>query len=38
MSNEKDLFANKVVAQMMEQDRFSQWLGIEVRASVPNVQ
>ncbi|MBS1759614.1 MAG: hydroxyphenylacetyl-CoA thioesterase PaaI [Bacteroidetes bacterium] len=30
MSNEKDLFANKVVAQMMEQDRFSQWLGIEV--------
>lgn len=30
MSNEKDLFANKVVSQMMEQDRFSQWLGIEV--------
>jgi len=27
---EKDLFAQKVVAHMMEHDKFSQWLGIEV--------
>ncbi len=27
---DKDLFAQKVVAHMMEQDRFSQWLGISV--------
>ncbi|MBI2272220.1 MAG: hydroxyphenylacetyl-CoA thioesterase PaaI [Bacteroidetes bacterium] len=27
---EKDLFAKKVVAHMMEHDKFSQWLGIEV--------
>lgn len=26
----QDLFAQKVVAHMMEQDRFSQWLGITV--------
>lgn len=28
--NEKDLFAQKVVAHMMEHDKFSQWLGITV--------
>ncbi len=28
--NEKDLLANKVVEQMMLDDKFSQWLGIEV--------
>lgn len=27
---EKDLFAQKVVAHMMEHDKFSQWLGITV--------
>lgn len=27
---DKDLFAQKVVAHMMEFDQFSQWLGIEV--------
>jgi acyl-CoA thioesterase len=27
---EEDTFANKVVAHMMEHDKFSQWLGIEV--------
>lgn len=27
---DKDLFAQKVVAHMMEHDKFSQWLGIEV--------
>src|SRR6185436_6289126 len=30
MNKEKDLFAEKVVAHMMEHDLFSQWLGIEV--------
>lgn len=30
MNNEKDLFAGKVVAHIMQQDLFSQWLGIEV--------
>ena len=30
MSNEKDQFANSVVNHMMENDLFSQWLGIEV--------
>lgn len=28
--NDKDLLAKTVVGQMMEKDRFSQWLGIEV--------
>lgn len=28
--SEKDLLANKVVAHMMEHDKFSQWLGITV--------
>lgn len=27
---EKDLFAQKVVAHMMEHDQFSQWLGITI--------
>lgn len=27
---DKDLFSQKVVAHMMEHDKFSQWLGIEV--------
>lgn len=27
---EKDVFAGKVVAHMLEQDLFSQWLGIQV--------
>ena len=30
MNNEKDLFAGKVVTHIMQQDLFSQWLGIEV--------
>lgn len=30
MNSEKDLFAGKVVAHIMQQDLFSQWLGIEV--------
>ena len=30
MNKEKDQFAEKVVAHMMEHDLFSQWLGIEV--------
>lgn len=30
MEQEKDLLANKVVAHMMQNDLFSQWLGIEV--------
>ena len=30
MSIEKDEMANKVIAQVMQQDLFSQWLGIEV--------
>ena len=30
MSIEKDEIANKVIAQVMQQDLFSQWLGIEV--------
>lgn len=30
MNTEKDFFANKVVAHIMQQDLFSQWLGIEV--------
>jgi acyl-CoA thioesterase len=30
MSNEKDQFANSVVNHMMENDLFSQWLGIDV--------
>jgi acyl-CoA thioesterase len=30
MSTEKDLLAGKVVSHMMEQDLFSQWLGVEV--------
>ena len=30
MQEEKDLLAGKVVHHMMEHDRFSQWLGIEV--------
>jgi acyl-CoA thioesterase len=28
--NEKDELANKVVAKMMENDAFSQWMGLEV--------
>lgn len=30
MSNEKDKLANEVVSHMMDNDLFSQWLGIEV--------
>ncbi len=30
MNTDKDLFAGKVVAHIMQQDLFSQWLGIEV--------
>ena len=30
MNIEKDEIANKVIAQVMQQDLFSQWLGIEV--------
>jgi len=30
MSNDKEKIANKVVSHMMENDLFSQWLGIEV--------
>ena len=30
MNIEKDNIANKVIAQVMQQDLFSQWLGIEV--------
>ena len=30
MSIEKDEMANKVITQVMQQDLFSQWLGIEV--------
>ena len=30
MQQEKDLLAGKVVAKMMRDDLFSQWLGIEV--------
>jgi acyl-CoA thioesterase len=30
MANEKDQFANSVVNHMMENDLFSQWLGVEV--------
>ena len=30
MSNDKDQLANSVVSHMMENDLFSQWLGIEV--------
>jgi acyl-CoA thioesterase len=30
MSNEKDKLANEVVSHMMDNDYFSQWLGIEV--------
>ena len=30
MNIEKDAIANKVIAQVMQQDLFSQWLGIEV--------
>jgi acyl-CoA thioesterase len=30
MQNEKDLLAGKVVEQMMKDDLFSQWMGIEV--------
>ena len=30
MNTEKDDIANKVIAQVMQQDLFSQWLGIEV--------
>jgi acyl-CoA thioesterase len=32
MQNEKDKLAGEVVAQMMQNDLFSQWLGIEVLA------
>lgn len=30
MNTKKDLFAGKVVKRIMQQDLFSQWLGIEV--------
>ncbi len=30
MNTEKDKLANDVVSHMMEHDRFSQWLGIEI--------
>jgi acyl-CoA thioesterase len=30
MANEKDQLANSVVTHMMENDLFSQWLGVEV--------
>jgi acyl-CoA thioesterase len=30
MSNEKDKLANEVVSHMMDNDLFSQWLGIEI--------
>ena len=30
MSNEKDVLAGKVVAQVLQDDLFSQWLGIEL--------
>lgn len=30
MNQNKDLFAGKVVAHIMQQDLFSQWLGIDV--------
>ncbi|MFT3682683.1 MAG: hydroxyphenylacetyl-CoA thioesterase PaaI [Ferruginibacter sp.] len=30
MANEKDILARQVVNKMMEEDLFSQWLGIEV--------
>jgi len=31
MQNDQDKLANEVVAHMMQQDQFSQWLGIEVK-------
>ena len=30
MSSEKDKLANEVVSHMMDNDLFSQWLGIEI--------
>jgi acyl-CoA thioesterase len=30
MANEKDQFANSIVNHMMENDLFSQWLGVEI--------
>ena len=32
MTNEKDTIANSVVTHMMENDFFSQWMGVEVLA------
>ena len=32
MTNEKDTIANSVVSHMMENDFFSQWMGVEVLA------
>jgi len=31
MQNDQDKLANEVVSHMMQQDQFSQWLGIEVK-------
>jgi len=31
MANEKDQIANSVVSHMMENDYFSQWMGVEVQ-------